>query len=111
MKISRLIPLIILLALTSDLYAGNNSPLAKKGIIDLRELKNPDKFIVTLNGEWEFYWKQLLRPNDFKNKIIKPDYFGKVPSYWSDYPQESVKTEKLGYATYRLSVLLPSGYN
>ena len=40
---------------------------------------------------------------------IRPDYFGNVPSYWTDYPQESVKTEKFGYATYRLTVLLPAG--
>jgi signal transduction histidine kinase len=34
-----------------------------------------------------------------------------VPSYWTDYPQESVKTEKFGYATYRLTILLPKGFN
>ena len=41
--------------------------------------------------------------------LHQPDYFGNVPSYWTDYPQESVKTEKFGYATYRLTVLLPEG--
>ena len=42
---------------------------------------------------------------------LKPDYYGSVPSYWTDYPQDSVKTEKYGYATYRLTILLPDGYN
>ena len=78
-------------------------------MIDLREINNPAKFIVKLNGEWEFYWGKMLHPDDFKSDSIKPDYFGNVPSYWTDYPQESVKTEKFGYATYRLTVLLPAG--
>ena len=41
----------------------------------------------------------------------KPDYYGNVPSYWTDYPQESVKTERFGYATYKLTVLFPKGFN
>jgi signal transduction histidine kinase len=94
-----------------NLYAINPGPVAVKGVLDLRELKNPDHFITKLNGEWEFYWKKMLRPNDFITGNYKPDYYGKVPSYWTNYPQESVKTEKYGYATYRLSVLLPKGFN
>ena len=78
-------------------------------MLDLREISNPEKFIVKLNGEWEFYWGKMLRPDDFNSDSINPDYFGNVPSYWTDYPQESVKTEKFGYATYRLTVLLPPG--
>jgi len=109
MKIRRSALLIVFFAFNLSLNVNANSPKAIKGVIDLREISNPDDFIVTLNGEWEFYWKKILRPNDFKGKTIKPDYFGKVPSYWTDYPPESVKTEKEGYATYRLTVLLPSG--
>ena len=86
-----------------------SDPVALKGILDLREIKNPDSYIVKLNGEWEFYWKKMLHPHDFNAVNIIPDYYGKVPSYWTDYPSESVKTEKTGYATYRLTILLPAG--
>jgi len=85
-------------------------PVAIDGVIDLRGISNTDHFDIKLNGDWEFYWKKMLRPNDFKSRSIKPDYFGKVPSYWTDYPQKSAKTEKYGFATYRLTVLLPSGF-
>jgi signal transduction histidine kinase len=110
MKIRLFLFHIFLFAFIFNLNANTASPKAIKGVIDLRKLKNPDHFVVTLNGEWEFYWKKMLRPNDFKSGTIKPDFFGKVPSYWTDYPQESVKTEKYGYATYRLTVLLPDSY-
>jgi signal transduction histidine kinase len=109
MRIKLFIFQLLLFAFTLNLNANPNSPVAVKGVIDLRNIDDPDAFIINLNGEWEFYWKKMLHPYDFKTGKIKPDFFGKVPSYWTDYPQESVKTEKFGYATYRLTVLLPSG--
>jgi signal transduction histidine kinase len=104
--------LYLLLSFSSfSLNAKELAPSAVKGILDLREISNPEHFIVRLNGEWEFYWKKILRPNDFTEGHYKPDYYGRVPSYWTDYPAGSVKTEKFGYATYRLTVLLPKGFN
>ncbi|HLN19642.1 MAG TPA: sensor histidine kinase [Bacteroidales bacterium] len=80
---------------------------ASKGVLDLRNIPEPDNFIVKLNGEWEFYWMKMLRPYDFESGSVVPDYYGKVPSYWTDYPD--IKTHKFGYATYRLKVLVPEG--
>jgi signal transduction histidine kinase len=102
--------IFLLIIITFNLSARTSDPVAVKGVLDLREINNPDHFIIKLNGEWEFYWKKLLHPHDFNGVNIIPDYYGKVPSYWSDYPQESVKTEKTGYATYRLTIILPSEF-
>ncbi|MFH0843809.1 MAG: sensor histidine kinase [Bacteroidota bacterium] len=85
-------------------------PRAVKGIMDLSQMKEDELLFIKLNGEWEFYWNKMLRPHDFKSTDEVPDYYGKVPSYWTDYPQESVKTEKYGFATYRLLIILPPGY-
>ncbi|MBK9390921.1 MAG: sensor histidine kinase [Bacteroidetes bacterium] len=90
--------------------ATTGLPVANKGIMDLRSLEKDKNFIINLNGEWEFYWNKMLRPNDFENNSFLPDCFGKIPSYWTDYQKLSVKTEKFGYATYRLTVLLPPGF-
>jgi signal transduction histidine kinase len=110
MRISFILIQILLVASAYNSDANATSPKAIKGAIDLRDISNPDHFIIKLNGEWEFYWKKMLRPHDFKSGTIKPEYFGKVPSYWTDYPHEKVGTEKYGYATYRLIVLLPHSY-
>jgi signal transduction histidine kinase len=84
------------------------SPKAVKGIIDLRKLETPAKFYVSLNGEWEFYWKQMLYPNDFRKHLTpRTAFYGKVPSYWTDYRIGKNKPEKYGYATYHLTILLP----
>jgi signal transduction histidine kinase len=53
----------------------------------------------------------MLRPFDFRNGYYKPDFYGKVPSYWTDYTTDTVKPDRFGYATYRLSILFPKGFN
>ena len=111
MRIKLILIYFILSLCTFSLDAKEAAPKAINGRLDLREIKNPDHFIIKLNGEWEFYWKRMLSPNDFASGKYKPDYYGKVPSYWTDYPPDSVKTEKFGYATYRLIVLFPKGFN
>lgn len=93
-----------------NFHADGAEPRAEKGVLDLSRVNEDEIRFIKLNGEWEFYWNKMLRPHDFKSGDLVPDYFGKVPSYWTDYPQESVKTEKFGYATYRLFVILPPGY-
>lgn len=100
----------LFLIVTLNLFSANRVPVAVKGIIDLRQIENPEKFIVMLNGEWEFYWHKMLHPHDFSDGSVKPEFYGKVPSYWTDYPEEKVKTKKEGYATYRLTVLLPKDF-
>ena len=111
MRTSLFLVFVLLISFTFTLNAKGPSPTAVKGILDLREINNPDHFIIKLNGEWEFYWKKMLHPYDFIEGTYKPDYYGNVPSYWTDYPQESVKTERFGYATYKLTVLFPKGFN
>jgi signal transduction histidine kinase len=110
MRIRTPLLFILLCLFTFNLNAKGPAPTAVKGILDLREIDHPDHFLFKLNGEWEFYWKKMLRPYDFSTGNYIPDYFGNVPSYWTNYPKESVRTERFGYATYRLTVLFPKGF-
>jgi signal transduction histidine kinase len=109
MKSRLLLVLFLIVPLISQTIIGVE-PKAVKGVMDLSKMKEDELLYVKLNGEWEFYWDKMLRPHDFASQKYIPDYYGKVPSYWTDYPQESVKTAKYGYATYRLLVILPPGY-
>lgn len=91
--------------------AGEKVPVAVNGIIDLNEYAGEAGFTIKLNGQWEFYWSKMLRPYDFMGaKKPWPDYFGKVPGYWTDYPSDSIRIPGTGFATYRLLILLPEGF-
>jgi signal transduction histidine kinase len=92
------------------LYASGQQPRAEKGVIHLTQTDQTGEFTYKLNGEWEFYWNKLFRPADFRNLSPLPDMYGEVPSYWTDYPEDIVGKGTIGYATYRLKAILPTGF-
>jgi signal transduction histidine kinase len=110
MKNRQIVFIVLLILFSFHLDAKEPVIKAQKGIFDLRQLKNPEHFVLSLNGEWEFYWKKLLHPFDFASGNYKPDCFGSVPSYWTDY-SDHIKTNRFGYATYHLKVLFPAGFH
>ena len=111
MLMRKILSLVALLLGCHAFSLSGQIPRAVNGMIDLRDIKTPDRFIIRLNGEWEFYWEKKLHPYDFSEPgRHKPDHYGNVPGYWTDYPQDKVYTRKEGFATYRLRVLLPENY-
>ena len=65
---------------------------------------------MPLNTEWEFYWKKLYTPADFKSGTVElPDYLN-VPGVWNGYVKGNDTAGGDGFATYRLIVKnLPPG--
>jgi len=83
------------------------APRAVKGVLDLSNWDFKKDGPVDLNGEWEFYWMQQLRPEDFKKTApVRKKAFIKVPGYWKGYELEGMKLPGYGYVTYRLNVIL-----
>lgn len=95
--------LLLLCCFTSYSYAIGNAaiPVAEGGVIDLRGQVLSDK--VALNGQWLFYWNQLIGPEDAvpgNGKLVN------FPYRWTD-KVDGKSYPAFGYATYRLSVYLP----
>ncbi|GKV57359.1 hypothetical protein NCCP2222_33060 [Sporosarcina sp. NCCP-2222] len=89
-----------------NLYTGEYdaySPLAKNGILDLREYRL-EEGAVELNGEWEFVPDQLLDPSTFDEKLAQAV---QVPSLWTEYTVAGERMPKYSKGTYRLRILLP----
>jgi hypothetical protein len=84
-------------------------PLAAGGVLDLEDWSFGRDGVLSLEGEWEFYWQKLLAPEDFKSggAVSRTGYI-RVPGTWNGYaPPGNGKGQKLpgeGYATYRLVV-------
>lgn len=93
---------ILLLFFDVVLIAETESPSgkaygAKNGVLDLRGWDMTEIPYISLDGEWEFFWNQLLDPEDLPpNGTV----YSKVPGTWSE--------SSTGYATYRLHVLTDS---
>lgn len=95
-------------------FFGHNDfrqiPIAKRGVMDLRDWDFKRNVGISLNGEWEFYWRQLLTPADFVEREGQlHQYTGmiRVPGSWWRYPLKERRINAEGFATYRLQLLLP----
>ncbi|MCD4833979.1 MAG: GAF domain-containing protein [Bacteroidales bacterium] len=105
MKIRILLSITILWFLSLTVSASRNSFYIKNGLLDL-ELTNIEEIhSIKLQGDWEFYWNQLLEPQDFKDSEGKLNpQLVKLPRSWTSYKLDSVKLPNEGFATYRLVI-------
>ncbi len=85
--------------------ASKVQPRAEDGSQDLSQWNFSRDGIVTLDGQWEFYWRQLLTPNDF-HKPDPPQMTGhfQIPGRWDGKVIDGVEQSGDGYATFRLNV-------
>lgn len=58
------LPLLIVFLCLPPLLAATQ-PRAVKGVLDLSQWNWEKDGMVDLNGEWEWYWKQLYAPSRF----------------------------------------------
>ena len=85
--------------------ADGEPPRARQGVIDLSEWDFSKDGPVDLNGQWEFYWQQLLSPEDFHHEADPPySAFLSLPSGWNHLKPEGKSLNRKGYATFRLNI-------
>ncbi|MGG1662357.1 ATP-binding protein [Brevibacillus sp. NRS-1366] len=80
-----------------------NDFVVHQGVMDLATWDYEHDKRIKLDGEWEFYWNQLLTPDDF-NRTDKPSptTFMTVPSQWNGKIIDGKLLPAYGYATYRM---------
>ena len=96
---------VILLVLSISLnscYNNNDKPYAVNGILNITDYHLQD--IIKLDGKWEFYWNQLISPEDFRRKKIEENIYSNVPGIWNDLTEENSSISGHGFATYRLQI-------
>ncbi|MGG1663978.1 sensor histidine kinase [Brevibacillus sp. NRS-1366] len=99
--------LLVLLVSAPSVRASEVQPLAKQGVIDLGGINWEEKQSVALNGEWAFYWNELLTPTMLKEASVSAHpVYKAVPSTWKARTNASQSYSNQGYATYRLILQL-----
>ncbi len=96
----------VLLFCCSKVYADTGHPKAVSGVLDLR--KQPINENLSLDGEWLFYWNELI---DGSRKPERAALKVQVPELWTNYEIQGQHYPAYGYATYGLTVLLPHKKN
>jgi len=108
--LKRTAPVLLLIFLVQPGIAAEPVRV-EKGVLDLRHIEQGDKFSIKMNGEWEFFFSRFIyKPEEITGDSLKPDCYGRVPGYWSDYIVNGCKLPRFGFGTYRAVILLPPGY-
>jgi signal transduction histidine kinase len=104
--------LLILVFLLPAPALANHSMQWTNGYVDATGWDNSIENSITLSGEWEFYWEQLLSPESFQeqNQPLNPGFI-QVPSQWGGLAWRDKPLTNQGYGTYRLQIELPTGMN
>lgn len=81
-------------------------PAVRAGILDLRTWDLAQNDPINIVGEVEFYWQQLLTPEDFSTSLSPQPDFITIPDPWNGYRVAGIPISGQGYATYRFQILL-----
>ncbi len=99
-----LIFFIIILFINIKCYnSRSNVPIAKKGVLDLRNYDFNKENYFSLDGEWEFYPQKFISSSDILEN--SPLYI-RVPFAWNSQPKNYTSYPKHFYGSYRLKILL-----
>ncbi|MCR9141060.1 MAG: ATP-binding protein [bacterium] len=93
---------------------GIGAPRVLDGVLDLRGWNFQDQGPIELNGDWEFYWRRFVPPNQFAGNasgFASSTEAGSalraaVPGKWNQQTIDGRRFSSDGFATYHMRILL-----
>lgn len=82
--------------------SGTHLPITN-GVLNIKSWDSEDRPVLSLSGDWEFYWNRLVTERDLLNGE-KPDLVHKVPQTWNQYQIGGKRLPGFGCGTYRLRI-------
>ena len=98
--------LVTLVALLFTLPVGADSAPAQQGTLSLNTADFKQAGMAKLDGEWAFYWQQLLSPGELAVASASPSTIS-IPGLWNNGAVEGISYDAFGYATLVLNIELP----
>ncbi|HEX3048838.1 MAG TPA: ATP-binding protein [Bacillota bacterium] len=95
---------VILIGIFSTSKQNNQRIFPVNGRLDLQSWNLHRDIPLSLNGEWDFFWKKFITYQEIVNSNRTPDLKVKVPEVWNKYKFKGKSLPGFGYATYRLKV-------
>lgn len=83
----------------------NNRIYPENGVLDLQSWKPEHGGVLSLSGQWDFYWERFLTYQEVKAGSTVPDVKADTPSVWNSYKINGKNLPGFGYGTYLLKVV------
>lgn len=99
--------ILLLSGCSKEMTSQRAIPQAEEGVLDLRSWEFDKDGSVTLNGNWDFYWNQLLDPAQAAlsgEEGTVPDRL-QLPSPWNGHLVNGELLSGGGFATFHLKLL------
>lgn len=98
---------VIFLILVFGILLSTAGNLTGENITDKAiNSNNENHKVLSLNGNWEFYWHHLLKPNDFVGQHHNRSYI-QVPGPWGEQKINDHPLSNFGYGTYQYTFTIP----
>lgn len=101
--LSLIIVSLFCIIMITPAVAAVEKPTAINGSLDLISWDFKRDKTISLDGDWEFYWNELLTMEDFNSDSYNKEFIT-VPSPWNEKVIDDKKLGSDGFATYRLKV-------
>lgn len=79
-------------------------PQAHQALLDVTDWDFEKNGIIPVDGQWAFYWHQLLEPADFATSSLPAPIYVQVPNPWTRYTVSDQPLPGEGFATYRMTL-------
>ncbi len=101
---SKILAILLIISISlNSCNSDNDKPYAVNGVLNLSDYQINEQ-IIKLDGEWEFFWNQLISPNDFKKLRVVDQSYAAIPSTWYQLKKAHPSISAHGTATYRLNI-------
>ncbi|EFM11239.1 7TM domain sensor diguanylate cyclase [Paenibacillus curdlanolyticus YK9] len=101
-----LLVLVVAIALltgcSGSITNAKEAPRATKGAMDAAQAEAASSKPIELNGEWSFYWNQLLEPEDLQVGAGQLTGYLDMPNNWNQFKRGADNLPRTGYATFVL---------
>ncbi|TGL45630.1 sensor histidine kinase [Leptospira perdikensis] len=99
---------VLMLASCQKISPDKSLPKVLDGKLTLTESMFQDQTSIPLDGEWEFYYQKLLKPEDFRithSKLEKETI--RLPGFWNEIQRDGNIYDPRNFCTFRLHLTLP----
>jgi hypothetical protein len=97
--------LISIVFILSFLKTDNKGIQPLNGVVDLHNWDADRDRLLSLRGQWNFFWERFLSYQEVTDGSLKPDLTADVPGEWNKCKINGRKLPGIGYGTYVLKVV------